>query len=77
VVRGPQFGERCSSTSTHLLMKWTQKHTHIYIIYTHNCDPWYVGPCHLSMASTEVANEGTASNMESNYEHNTKAGTDT
>jgi hypothetical protein len=29
------------------------------------------------MASTEVANEGTASNMESNYEHNTKAGTDT
>ena len=31
--------------------------------------PWLVGPCHHSMARPQVADEGTVSNMEGNYEY--------
>ena len=38
--------------------------------------PWYVGPCHHSMARPQVADGGMASNMEGSCEYIQKAVTD-
>ena len=64
-------GKRCPVFAGYTLtfaLQPRKKYGKTYFIYIYVCVPCVVGPCHHGMARPQVADRGTASNMEGSCE---------